>query len=46
MRYRLTGRERGRMKHARTQSLSGFKVNPSSYITFINIRDKFPGEVE
>ena len=38
-------RERGRMKHARMQHLSGFKVNPSSYITFL-IRDIFPGEVE
>ena len=38
-------RERGRMKHAKTQHLSGFMVNPSSYITFL-IRDVLPGEVE
>ena len=38
-------RERGLMKNARTQHLSGFKANPSSYITFL-IRDAFPGEVE
>lgn len=45
MRYGRKSRERGRMKHARTQFLSGFEANPSSHITFI-IRESFPGEVE
>lgn len=45
MRYGRESRERGHMKHARTQFLSGFEANPSSHITFI-IRDAIPGEVE
>lgn len=45
MRYRQKSCERGRMKNAKTQSLSGFKANPSFYITFL-IRDAFPGEAE
>ena len=44
MRYERKSRERGHMKHAKTQFLSGFEVNPSSHITFI-IRDALPGEV-
>ena len=45
MRYERKSRERGHMKHAKTQFLSGFEANPSSHFTFI-IRDAFPGEVE
>ena len=45
MRYEQKSRERGHMKYAKTQFLSGFEANPSSYITFI-IRDAIPGEVE
>lgn len=47
MRYGRKSRERGHMKHAKTQFLSGFsgfEANPSSHITFI-IRDAIPGEV-
>jgi len=44
MRYGRKSRERGRMKHAETQFLSGFEANPSSHITFL-IRDALPGEV-
>ena len=45
MNYERKSRERGHMKHAITQFLSGFEANPSFHITFI-IRDTFPGEVE
>lgn len=44
MRYGRESHERGRMKHADTQMLSGFEANPSSHITFL-IRDAIPGEV-
>ena len=44
MRYEQKSRERGHMKHAETQILSGFEANPFSHITFI-IRDAIPGEV-
>ena len=44
MRYERKSRERGRMKHARTQFLSRIEANPFSHITFI-IRDALPGEV-
>lgn len=45
MRYGRKSRERGRMKNAKTQSLNGFKANPSFNLSF-TIRDAFPGEVE
>ena len=44
MRYERKSRERGHMKHANTQILSGFEANPSFHITFL-IRDAIPGEV-
>lgn len=44
MRYGRESRERGHMKYAKTQILSGFEANPSFHITFI-IRDAIPGEV-
>lgn len=44
MRYERKSRERGHMKHAKTQILNGFEANPSSHITFL-IRDAIPGEV-
>lgn len=44
MRYGRESRERGHMKHAKTQILNGFEANPSLHITFL-IRDAIPGEV-